>query len=47
MWSLYSTIYLTIYLLAVGLQEMKDIFSNLIFIWVKKDLWTSFKFDNK
>jgi len=36
MWPIYGCIYLTIYLFVIGLQEMKEIFSNLLFIWVKK-----------
>jgi len=36
MWSIYVCIFLTIYSLAGSLKEMKGIFSNLIFMWVKK-----------
>jgi hypothetical protein len=45
--SSYGCIFLKIYPLAVDIQEMKVMFQNLIFMWVTKDLLTSFNFYHK
>ena len=38
LWSIYGSIFLTIYSLEMGLREMKGIFSDLIFIGLKRFL---------